>query len=110
MAESEYASRIGLTLLAAAEVPNFLAGMLPSLMTIQRFGADDIDRAALRRGEILGSVLSLSIGMAASLLAEDALPFAATAIVLVVMLGAYEHAIRNPSPSARPIDDQDPDA
>lgn len=93
-------------LLAAGEVPNFLAGMLPSLMTIQRFGADDQDRAALRRGELAGSILALGVGVGASMAAGSTMPAAATIIVLVVMLGLYEHAIRNPRPDARPINDQ----
>lgn len=100
------AATIGLALLAAAEVPNFLAGMLPSLMTIQRFGADDLDRKALRRGEISGSLLAVAVGGGASIAAHDALPLWATIIVLVVMLMMYEHAIQNPHPDAVPINKQ----
>lgn len=99
-------STIGLMLLAAGEVPNFLAGMLPSLMTIQRFGADEQDRSALRRGELAGSILALGVGAGATLAAGSPLPFGATLIVLVVMLGLYEHAIRNPRPDAAPINQQ----
>lgn len=94
---------VGLMLLAAGEVPNFLAGMLPSLMTIQRFGADDLDRKALRRGEVFGSVLALGVGWGATLAAGSPLPLVSTAVVLVIMLGLYEHAIRNPRPDAQPI-------
>jgi hypothetical protein len=93
-------------LLAAGEVPNFLAGMLPSLMTIQRFGADEQDRAALRRGELAGSALALAVGVGASLAAGSPLPAAATVIILVAMLMLYEHAIANPRPDAAPINDQ----
>lgn len=93
-------------LLAAGEVPNFLAGMLPSLMTIQRFGADEQDRAALRRGELAGSVLALGVGVGASLAANSAMPGVATGVVLVIMLALYEHAIRNPRPGATSIDQQ----
>lgn len=100
------ADRVGLALLSAAEVPNFLAGMLPSLMTIQRFGAEDLDRAALRRGLVAGSVLSLGVGFAASLVAHDALPFFMTGTVLVALIIMYEHAIRNPNPTATPINQQ----
>lgn len=99
------ASEVGLMLLAASEVPNFLAGMLPSLMTIRRFGADDMDREALRQGEVAGSMMALAVGAGASLVAKSWLPFAATVITLTVMLGMYEHAIRNPHDNAMPIND-----
>lgn len=98
--------RVGLAVLAAAEVPNFLAGLLPSLMTIQRFGAQEEDRAALRRGMIIGSAMSLAVGLGASMVAHDPLPFVATFLVLTGMVAAYENAIRHPHPSAKPIDDQ----
>jgi hypothetical protein len=98
------AEMLGLAILAAAEVPNFLAGMLPSLMTIRRFGADDHDVAALRQGEVIGSTLALAVGIGASLVADSPWPFAATLLVLAAMLAAYEHAIRNPHPDSRAID------
>lgn len=99
------ASTVGLALLAASEVPNFLAGMLPSLMTIRRFGADDLDRTALRQGEILGGSLALIVGVGASLVAQDPAPAVATIVILGVMLVMYEYAIRNPHPDAKPIND-----
>ena len=101
-----HTGKIALALLSAAEVPNFLAGLLPSLMTIRRFGAEDMDRKALRQGEVLGSVLSVTVGAGASLAARSWLPFLATMLVLVVLLAAYETAIRNPHPGAKPINDQ----
>lgn len=100
------AAEVGLMLLAAGEVPNFLAGMLPSLMTIQRFGADDIDKAALRRGELAGGALALAVGVGATLAAGSPLPLIATGVILVIMLVLYEHAIRNPRPDAKPINDE----
>jgi len=101
------ASTVGLALLAAGEVPNFLAGMLPSLMTIRRFGADDLDREALRQGEIAGATLALAVGLGASLAAQDLTPAIATIVTLAVMLVMYENAIRNPHPDAKPINDQE---
>lgn len=100
------ASEIGLALLAASEVPNFLAGMLPSLMTIRRFGAEDADREALRQGELAGSALALMVGLGATLVADSWLPVGATVVVLVIMLGMYEYAIRNPHTDAIPINQQ----
>lgn len=96
---------VGLALLAAGEVPNFLAGMLPSLMTIRRFGADDMDKQALRQGEIAGSILALMVGVGASYAANTPVPAIATVVVLGIMLVMYEHAIQNPHPDAKPIND-----
>lgn len=100
------AATVGMMLLAAGEVPNFLAGMLPSLMTIRRFGADEGDRSALRRGEVAGTALALSVGAGASLAVGSWLPFAATVTINIVMLCMYEHAIRNPAGDAKPINAQ----
>jgi hypothetical protein len=96
---------LGLSLLAATAVPNFLAGLLPSLMTIQRFGADELDRAALRRGQALGSSLALATGLGASLVSESPAPLVTTIVVLAILLAAYEHALRHPVAGARPIDE-----
>jgi hypothetical protein len=94
---------VGLALLAAGEVPNFLAGMLPSLMTIRRFGADEMDKKALRQGEVAGSILALMVGVGASYASNNPAPAIATVIILVIMLFMYESAIRNPHPDAKPI-------
>jgi hypothetical protein len=106
MAEGKNLQMLGLAILAASEVPNFLAGMLPSLMTIQRFGAEEEDLRSLRRGEAIGSVLALGVGFGATLVADSPWPFLATVVVLLIMLGAYEHAIRNPHPDVVPINRQ----
>lgn len=105
MADDFSASTIGLMLLSASEVPNFLAGMLPSLMTIKRFGATQEDRDTLRRGEVAGSALSLMVGAGASLAAKSWLPMLATLGILGIMLFMYEEAIRNPHVDAVPIND-----
>lgn len=106
MAENvDYAAAAGLMLLAAGEVPNFLAGMLPSLMTIRRFGADEEDRATLRRGEVAGSALSIMVGVGASLAARSWLPLLSVGAILGIMLYMYEEAIRNPHSGAKPIND-----
>lgn len=95
----------GLMLLAAGEVPNFMAGMLPSLMTIKRFGATAEDRAALRKGEVAGAALSLGVGIGASLVADSWLPLMSTVVILGIMVYMYEDAISNPHPDAMPIND-----
>jgi hypothetical protein len=74
-------------------------------MTIRRFGADDMDKKALRQGEIAGSILALMVGVGASYAANNPAPAIATVIILVIMLCMYESAIRNPHPDAKPIND-----
>ncbi|HZP28423.1 MAG TPA: hypothetical protein VFC99_05690 [Acidimicrobiia bacterium] len=97
------ASAVGLMLLAASEVPNFLAGALPSFLTIRRFGADDEDVRSLRVGETAGGAMALAVGAGASLVARSWLPFLATVVTLAAMLSMYEWAIRNPHPQVASI-------
>jgi hypothetical protein len=104
----ESIGRVGLAMAAAASVPNFLAGMLPSLMTIGRFAAEPDDLMKLRRGELIGSGLSLMTGAAASMVTNDPLPFIGTVIVLAILLFEYERAIRQAqsNPNLSTIDSQ----
>jgi hypothetical protein len=95
---------IGLTILAAAEVPNFLAGLLPSKMTISRFAVDEHDLRMIRRGEVMGSALALTVGLAASMIADNPAPLIACIVVLLILLYEYEHSIRNPNPRAEPME------
>lgn len=93
--------QLGLAILAAAEVPNFLAGMMPSLMTIRTFADDPEQIRALRRGELVGSALALGVGLGASLIANSPVPFIASAAVLAVLLYEYEKAMREPITNQR---------
>lgn len=98
------AQTLGLTLLAADSVPNFLAGMMPSLFTIRTFaGQRDPDKmAALRRGELVGSAMALTAGLGASLVADSPAPFLACAGYLAWILYEYERAIA--TPISKPLD------
>ena len=98
----------GLAIMAAAEVPNFLAGLLPSTMTIGRFAADPVDRARLRRSEAVGSGLALAVGVGASLIGQSPLPLLLTLVVLAVLLHEYERAIRGAQESGRAVAINDP--
>src|SRR5258708_27199446 len=107
-ASQQQLAMLGLGLMAAAEVPNFLAGMLPSTMTIGRCAAEAEDRLRLRRGEVVGGALSLAVGVAASLISESAVPFMLTVAVLAILIWEYERAIRlaQKSGTAQPINAQ----
>jgi hypothetical protein len=107
MASADKLALAGLAIMAAAEVPNFLAGLLPSTMTIGRFAAEPVDRMRLRRSEIVGSGLAISVGVGASLIGQSPLPFVLTMGVLAVLLYEYERAIRQAQHGgkAKPIND-----
>lgn len=90
------AEQLGLVILSAAEVPNFLAGLLPSIFTIRTFADDPEKVAALRRGEIVGGGMALGVGIGASLVAKTWAPAVACLGTLAVLLYEYERAIRNP--------------
>ncbi len=98
----------GLGIMAASEVPNFLAGLLPSTMTIGRFAADPADRARLRRSEVVGSALAIGVGVGTSLVAESPVPFIMVMVVLVILLYEYERAIKQAMTegTAQPINAQ----
>jgi hypothetical protein len=98
---------VALTLLAAAEVPNFLAGALPSFMTIGRFAAEQEDRDRLVSGMWYGSLLALMIGVGAGLAGGSWWPIAATLVVLAVMLHGYNKHMHTPNKDATPINLQD---
>lgn len=93
----------GACLLAASEVPNFLAGALPSFMTIGRFAAEPEDVKRLRDGEWWASVPIIAVGAGASLVFKSYWPAAITAVVALYYYVGYERHIRNPSSSAQPI-------
>ena len=105
--ERAHRSKTGITILSMAEVPNFLAGVLPSLMTIRRFGATKEDVDTLRIGEVIGGILSLSIGLGASIAEDTPAPFLGNLAVLAFLITAYEWAIQHPHPNAVPINQQE---
>lgn len=103
MADPHALAVAGLAIMAASEVPNFLAGLLPSTMTIGRFAADPVDRARLRRSEVVGSALAVGIGVGASLVADDPTPFVFVMVVLAILLFEYERAIRSAQESGTAV-------
>jgi CHASE2 domain-containing sensor protein len=94
----------GLTLLAADSVPNFLAGMAPSLYTLQHMGGkSDLHeaetRASMQRAYVVGGSLALMAGAGASLVAGSWFPLVVTAAVLWVMIAQYQWALDHPHES-----------
>jgi len=93
----------GACLLAASEVPNFLAGALPSFMTIIKFAADDESVKTLRYAEVYAGVPILLAGVGTSYVFGSWWPLAVVLVTAAYYYAGYEKHIRNPSPSATPI-------
>ena len=101
MADSEVniAVKTGLAIQVASNVPNNLAGLAPSLITIRRVAGSpnpEEDLRALRQAEFIGTAVSLADAIGASLLVKTVMPLLWTGGMLVIYLWAYEHAARHP--------------
>lgn len=97
----------GATLLAMSEVPNFLAGALPSFMTIKKFAADPESVHALRYAELFALPPVIAVGLGAALVFRSWWPALATAATAGYYYAGYEKHIRSPSGQAVPINQQD---
>lgn len=90
---------IALTVLVVSEVPNFWSGFLPSLFTIATFSKGDDEKIAhtktwIRRGEIQAATLTVALGLAASVLAEEPWPFIGVLIMGFYLAYQYEKALK----------------
>ena len=94
------AATAGLVLLGLAEVPQVMSAFLPSPTTAYMGGADPVRVSWLRRGEVIGSGVSLAIAGAVTLVAYKelgppaALIFIGAVAVLGLFLWEYERAVR----------------
>jgi hypothetical protein len=98
MAEIGAGSVAGLTVLTAFEVPNMYSGLLPSLFTISTFSGGDSAKQAhtvkwIRRGEIQATVMSLAVGLGASVIAHSPWPLFAVIAMCGYLLYQYEGAL-----------------
>ncbi len=93
-------STAGLVFLGIAEVPQIMSAFLPSPTTAYQGGADPVRVAWLRRGEVVGGGVALSLSVGISMIAQkQAGPqawwiFAGSATVRGLFLWEYERAIR----------------
>jgi hypothetical protein len=94
------AAAAGLVLLGLAEVPQVMSAFLPSPTTAYMGGSDPVRVKWLRRGEIMGGGISVSIAVAVTLVAYDDLgPMAGLILIgAIVILGLflweYERALK----------------
>jgi len=96
----------GASLLAMSEVPNFLAGALPSFMTIKKFAADEESVQTLRYAEVFAALPIAAAGVGATLVFESWWPLAVVTATAVYYYYGYEKHIRNPAADAKPINQQ----
>ncbi len=88
-----------MSVIIAAEVPNYYSGLLPSLFTIATFAGGDKEKADhtvkwIRRGEVQGTLQAIALSVAAAILSEDPWPFILSMGMVVYYLYQYEHALR----------------
>lgn len=97
MADERSAEAVGLTILTIAEVPNFFSGLLPSLFTIGHFSTDESAEAIrwIRRGEVNALGMSLALGLGASLITHNAMPFFGCMAMSAFLMYHYEYALKN---------------
>jgi hypothetical protein len=91
--------QVALTILVVSEVPNFWSGFLPSLFTIATFSGGDEKKAThtkswIRRGEIQALGLSIALGIAAAILAEEPWPFVGVLAICGYLIWQYEAALK----------------
>lgn len=103
------ADSVALTVLVMDGVPNFWSGFLPSLFTIATFSAGDEDKMLhtkrwIRRGELQALTLSLTLGVAASMLAEEAWPLLGTLFMCAYLAFQYEQALKKGQQSGPGLD------
>ncbi len=84
------------------ETAHFYSSFLPSIMTIQKFKENAADVSALRKGELLATTFSLSLGFIVSRLMDSDLPLIFAAATAALMLVAYESAIRGTALTKNP--------
>lgn len=96
----------GACLLAASEVPNFLAGALPSFMTIKKFAGDEESVRTLRYAELFALPPVVAVGLGAALVFGSWWPAVVTAVTAGYYYAGYEKHIRNPSGQAVAINAQ----
>lgn len=96
MAETSGES-LGLAILTVAEVSQFFSTLLPDLPSIADYSGDESGTALywVRRGEVNALCLSLLLGVGASMLAKNPLPFFGCAAMSAYLIYQYEHALKH---------------
>jgi hypothetical protein len=101
---------MGVTALCVADAAGMLAAFCPSMFTIRTFGGGAVEGAntaeSIHIGMVLGSAISLLVGLGGTLVTRSWWPLAGTVIGLIFLCGAYEWALRNPHNTHKGLKDQ----
>jgi len=87
-------THVALGIIAAIGVPNIYSNILPTVSDVCIAGEEDYRaNAILRRGEIHATILSITLGVATSVVAKSPIPLLAVIFMVGYMLYLYENAI-----------------
>lgn len=93
---------VATTILIIGAGAGTFASFCPSWFTVRspffhEQGARDGNVAAIRQGEVVGAVVTMATGLAASWLTGSPLPLIGAAVISGVMVAGYEYSIANPA-------------
>lgn len=101
---------MGVTALCVADAAGMLAAFNPSMFTIRTFGGGGSEGKntanSIHIGMVLGTVISLAVGLGGTLVTRSWWPLFGTILGLIVIDGAYEWALRNPHNDHNGMKDQ----
>jgi len=93
---------VATTILVIGEGASLFAAFCPSWFTVRSDffndqGSRDGNVAAIRQGEIAGTLSTMLVGFGASIMTGSSLPLYGAAIVCGVMVAGYEYSIAHPA-------------
>lgn len=93
--------RLGPLLEIVALGPAIFAAANPSFFTARQFAHTPEGRKDIRTGELIGTVLTMTLGVGATLVLSDTerttlVPLFTAGAVCAVMVGMYEYALHHP--------------
>lgn len=71
------------------------SAVLPSIMTIGTFVDSPEKIRMIREGEVIGTIVNLTFGIALAILGKTAVPLIFVAAASGIMIGVYEYALRS---------------
>lgn len=88
------AELIAVSLLAGAEAAHFFSAFCPSIFTIRQLAIPEGREADIRRGMLLGLMMSIGIGILVAVIFKSWLPLGFAAGIGAAMYFLYEYHLR----------------
>lgn len=102
LVEIDLAGQVATTVLVMGQSAGIFAAFCPSWFTVrsdffqkQESRAGNV--AAIRQGEVVGTVLTIGMGLAASALIDTWAPAAGAVLVSAIMVAGYEYSMKHPA-------------